>query len=523
LAGATAVLLHGRVPRGARPDEQDVLVEAGLVEGALQALGYRTVRVSLSLDLRQAALRLRRAAPRFVFNLVESVEGEDRLLYLAGALLDSLGLPFTGCPTEALFLAASKLSCKRLLAGGGVATPAWIAVEQLAGGDPPFPPPYIVKSVWEHASQGLRGRSVVQERSELRAALAELPEGRGPEPRGRQHFVEAYVEGREINLSLLQGSEGVRVLPPAEIRFLGYPEGKPRIVDYAAKWEQSSPEYRNTPRSFEFGPEDGELLKRLQQTALSCFRLLGLAGYARVDFRVDPAGRPWVLEVNTNPCLSPEAGFMAAAAQAGLSPEQVVERIVASCLGGGSGAGRRAGQGRPPSRGSFVFRREVVPGDRQAVRELLESSGYFYPEEVEVAVELVEERLARGDASGYQFLLAETGGGEPGEGAAGARVAGYSCFGPIPATRGGYDLYWIAVHEEFRRERLGTELLQRSEEIIRAQGGRRIYVETSGRAQYEPTRTFYRSRGYREEAALEDFYGPGDAKIIYLKELEGER
>jgi GNAT superfamily N-acetyltransferase len=155
------------------------------------------------------------------------------------------------------------------------------------------------------------------------------------------------------------------------------------------------------------------------------------------------------------------------------------------------------------------FREEVRPSDARDVREITESSGFFYPEEIDIAVELVEEGLARGIASGYHFLFADRDG----------RTVGYSCFGPIACTRESFDLYWIAVHSELRGSGLGTRLLSESERRIREMGGSRVYVETSSRSLYEPTRTFYLSRGYREEARLRDFYGPEDSKVIYVKVL----
>jgi len=161
----------------------------------------------------------------------------------------------------------------------------------------------------------------------------------------------------------------------------------------------------------------------------------------------------------------------------------------------------------------LTYRTEVRPEDRQAVRAILESTGFFYPEEIGVAVELVEERLQRGEASGYHFEFAEAGG----------EVAGYTCYGPIACTRASFDLYWIGVRQEHRRAGLGRRLLARAEGEIRRLGGQRIYVETSSRAQYEPTRRFYLACGYRLEAQLEDFYAPGDGKTIFLKVLEPEQ
>jgi D-alanine-D-alanine ligase len=155
------------------------------------------------------------------------------------------------------------------------------------------------------------------------------------------------------------------------------------------------------------------------------------------------------------------------------------------------------------------YRSEVRSEDRQAVRAILESTGFFYPEEIGVAVELVEERLQRGESSGYHFQFAEAGG----------QVVGYTCYGPIACTRASFDLYWIGVHQGHRRSGLGRLLLARAEEQIRRLGGQRVYVETSSRAQYDPTRRFYLACGYRLEAQLEDFYAPGDGKTIFLKVL----
>jgi D-alanine-D-alanine ligase len=154
-----------------------------------------------------------------------------------------------------------------------------------------------------------------------------------------------------------------------------------------------------------------------------------------------------------------------------------------------------------------VFRETVAPSDREAVRRIVASSGFFTGPEIDVAVELVDERLAKGPASGYHFIFAEREG----------KAIGYSCFGPIACTVSSYDLYWIAVEEEARGLKLGTVILERSEEAIRKLGGTRVYVETSARPLYEPTRRFYEKCGYRQETVLADFYAPGDGKVIYVK------
>lgn len=157
----------------------------------------------------------------------------------------------------------------------------------------------------------------------------------------------------------------------------------------------------------------------------------------------------------------------------------------------------------------LTLRYDVAEADLQQVRTIVDSTGFFHPPEVEVAVELVEERLRRGDASGYFFALVEHEG----------RVIAYSCYGPIACTLNSYDVYWIAVHRDEQKNGIGRWLMGLTEELIRCREGRRIYVETSGRPDYLPTRSFYERCEYVQAAELPEFYGPGDSKVIYLKVL----
>ena len=320
----TAVVMHGAIDPMAPPDEQDVLVEVASISDCLTTLGYQPVTLPLTLDLDGARTVIERLKPAFVFNLVEAIGGQGRLIHLATALLDSIAVPYTGCRTEAMFLTSSKPLAKRLMAQAGIETPAWIDPDKLGGARASFPGPYIVKSVWEHASIGLDRESIVSDPRRL----GEVARKRR-RMLGGDWFAEAFIEGREFNVSVIAGPRGPEVLPPAEMRFIGFPPDMPRIVDYSAKWDEDSFEYRHTVRSFDLEPDDGPLVQRIAERVKACWRLFGLSGYARVDFRVDAAGIPHVLEINANPCISPDGGLVAAAQRAGLTQVDLVARIVA--------------------------------------------------------------------------------------------------------------------------------------------------------------------------------------------------
>jgi D-alanine-D-alanine ligase len=324
------LLLHDALSVDARPDEADVLAEAEALSAALRDLGHAPEIVPVTLDLGALERRIQERRPLVVVNLVESLGGRSSLIAVVPALLESLGVPFTGCPADAIHLSSNKRLAKRHLAGAGIATPPLFGernddanARADDGNDPPDR--WIVKSIWEHASLGIDDTSIVGA-----AAVPRLLARRRAE-HGGHWFAERFVTGREINVALIAGGGDapVRVLPPAEIRFDAFPAGKARIVGYAAKWEAASFEYQHTPRSFDI--ESG-LARDVAAKALACWRAFDLAGYARVDFRVDAEDRPWVLEVNTNPCLSPDAGFAAALEAAGIDYAQAVAWLLDEAL-----------------------------------------------------------------------------------------------------------------------------------------------------------------------------------------------
>ncbi len=327
-------IVHTAVSAESRPDESDVLDQVEAVSGPLESLGHTVQAIPCDLDLAGVKTRLVEIAPDAVFNLVESLGGYMRLIHVFPALLEALALPYTGSCAEALWVTTHKGMAKARMAENGLPTPPWLVPDEETekwGSRVPLSDAdavknsWILKSQWEHASVGLdEGRIVsVGSIEELSGCLKRLSAETGD-----ACFAEAYIDGREFNLSVLGGPQGPRVLCPAEIVFEGFGEEKPKIVGYRAKWDPASWEYAHTPRRFDFHQKDRELLSRMEALALSCWKLFGLAGYARVDFRVDSKDRPWILEVNANPCLSPDAGFAAALERSGIPFSEAVERIL---------------------------------------------------------------------------------------------------------------------------------------------------------------------------------------------------
>lgn len=157
----------------------------------------------------------------------------------------------------------------------------------------------------------------------------------------------------------------------------------------------------------------------------------------------------------------------------------------------------------------IALRFDVLPDDAENVRRLVDSTGVFSKVEIDVAVELVEDRLKLGVKSDYLFVFAESDG----------RAVGYTCYGRIPLTEASFDLYWIAVDRSLQGRKIGRLLLEKTEELIRTLGGRQVYIETSNRGQYAPTRGFYLRCGYQQAALFADFYAKGDDKVIYERKL----
>lgn len=320
------VVLHNEVPADAAIADQDALDEARAVARTLSELGFDVLSLPFTLNLPAVADDLMRIAPAFVFNLVEPMEGRTFISHIAPTLLEHLGLPYTGCPGQAIYLVTNKLLTKKMLQLAEIATPAWVSSREAT--ECKIQGTYFVKPVSEDSSLGIDEDPIVLagDLDALRTILHQREQ-----QTGKAYFAERYIEGREFTVSILGNNGQPQVLPPAEFQFVGYAETRRKpIVSYRAKWIEDSFEFQNLQARFAFGEEDRALIETLERTALTCWQQFGLRGYARVDFRVDHEGKPWVLEINDNPCLTfHNGGLIDAARRAGLSFEQVIARISA--------------------------------------------------------------------------------------------------------------------------------------------------------------------------------------------------
>lgn len=320
-------ILFNRPGKNAGPDDRDTLDQVISVRKALKSLGYETRELAVDENLPGFRHTLQGYRGSLIFNLSDPPAGEGRFISLFPLLLEQEGFSYTGSSADALYLTSHKLISKRMMKRQGIPTAGWYET----GGGPTsnfLPGRYIIKSVWEHGSAGLTSDSVAN--VSHKTVLDELLTASGPGV-----FAERFLPGREINIALLADGKGAReVLPPSEINYSQRDDPSP-FLDYQAKWEPEAVSYRHSLPSLQFAPGDTQLLSSLTRVALECATLFNLNGYARVDFRMDTAGRPQVLEVNANPCLSPGAGFPAEAEKAGIEYNGMIERILTAPLRGG--------------------------------------------------------------------------------------------------------------------------------------------------------------------------------------------
>jgi D-alanine-D-alanine ligase len=292
---------------------------------ALTSLGHEVDRLSADKDVAPIVSHFQSVQPELVFNLIESFADKSALGSNVTALLNLLGLRYTGSSPAGMMISDDKSLTKKILGFHGIQTPEFATLYRGAvdwAGNLSFP--VIVKPPQEDASIGISAASVVHEIKDLFARIDELQsEYQSPV------LVEQFIEGREFYVGLL-GNVNVEALPIIELDFSKFPNDKPRIASWEAKWgdeEGGGAEFHGTQSIF---PEDldEDLAGRMQQVARDCFQALRLRDYARIDMRVTDKGEIYVIEVNPNCYLEKESEFARAARKSGLEYGALIGRIV---------------------------------------------------------------------------------------------------------------------------------------------------------------------------------------------------
>ncbi|HVR62074.1 MAG TPA: D-alanine--D-alanine ligase [Polyangia bacterium] len=305
----------------AREDIKDI---ADNILAILNARGLHATGIGVTGDVLGAVTAIRDQRPDVVFNLCESIGGDNRFEPLLPLLLDREAIAYTGSGPLALSLALHKHKAKDVLRARGIPTPEAIVLRTPDTRAVTLPFPLIVKPSREDASVGIYSDSVVHDRVTLdRQVAAVLARYRQPV------LVEQFIEGREIYVSLFgQPSGPPQVFPFYEIDFSDMPAGRPRIVSFEGKWVEASDEYRGTkPIRCQDLPPDVEA--RIRAIVLAAFDAMELRDYARFDIRLAADGTPYIIDVNPNCDLSDIAGGFSKAAKAGgLSYDEVILGLV---------------------------------------------------------------------------------------------------------------------------------------------------------------------------------------------------
>jgi D-alanine-D-alanine ligase len=318
------LVLHLDVDSQAPPEIEDSILTARQIAKTLTDRGHQVCLAPFEPDYEKFSDVVSGAKPDVVFNMVEHAMGQDQLSAVAPAYLEQMGMRYTGGGAAAIVATCDKPFAKEIMRAAKLPTPDWSVGPAWHGLRADRR--YIVKSATEDASLGLDDGAVVM--GDAVTARAKFCF----ETYGGRWFAEAYVEGREFNISIIEDAGKLRVLPLAEIRFVDWKPGKARIVGYSCKWDESSEESTHTARCFGVEKEAPELAAELSHLTREAFTLFGNRGFARIDFRVDENGRPLILEVNPNPSLDLDAGFAAACAEVGYDYGNALEKIIAAAL-----------------------------------------------------------------------------------------------------------------------------------------------------------------------------------------------
>ncbi len=306
--------------------DEDCLIQLNELKEALEELKIQNDKFIFSTDTHTTAKKLLDYKPNLVFNFVENIYNLPIIDYLAPLLLEGLKIPYTGGNSSSLLITTNKILAKQLMSKYNILTPKWRESNTFNFyNQEEFFSPLIIKNFLYDSSYGITQESIVKNSSELLSFLENDTTGVK-----NNWFAEQYIDGREFNVSILSCKQKPVVLPIAEMLFSNTKDYA--ICDYDSKWDKHSTKFLETNRSFNFKEEDNLILQKLTEISLKCWEIFGLKSYARIDYRVDKDNNIWVLEINTNPALTKDAGFIAAASQYNMSYTQVITQLIQDTL-----------------------------------------------------------------------------------------------------------------------------------------------------------------------------------------------
>lgn len=317
---SNCLILYNLPGKDALTDEKDVLQQVEWIAFNLSKLNINYYTFPITKNYHEEIYNISLNHNGYIFNLVESIENMGELIHFIPSLLDSYHLPYTGGSTESIFLTSQKMLAKEIMRHHNLPVPKAFKPSQFDELSPNNT--YILKPLWQDGSIGVEDSSVFCSSSkDLRQRCKKLSD--------KHWFIEEFIDGREFNVSLVTNgiNNEPEILPIAEILFKEYPADKPKIVSYRAKWAEDSFEYNNTIREFVDNKLDPGLYRYIETTALKCWEVFQLRGYARIDFRLGNDGELYILEINTNPCISKDSGFVASCLEANYPFEHIVKRI----------------------------------------------------------------------------------------------------------------------------------------------------------------------------------------------------
>jgi D-alanine-D-alanine ligase len=306
--------------------EDAIVEEIGAVEEAVRSLGYQCFVMAIQNEILTVIHWLKEICPDVVFNLCESVYGNSCWEMNIPALLDLCRIPYTGSSALTLGLCQDKGKVKDILLSQGILTPRYKIfdrrVNQIRGNIFPI----IVKPLHEDGSLGIWKESVVYDDEALNRQIQYVTE-KYQQPA----LVEEFVDGRELNVGLLETNGKLGVLPISEIDYSEFPEGVPRICGYEAKWLPESLEYQKS-KPICPAPLEWVMKKRVEHLAAKVFKLFGCRDYARVDVRIDRDGKIYVLEVNPNPDISLQSGMARSIKAQGMGYAEFIRGLLERAL-----------------------------------------------------------------------------------------------------------------------------------------------------------------------------------------------